>query len=54
MLYKSLGVISNYPQYYHQWDTDAASLLAHDPTFIMPMVVMSLNYALLIVSHTRK
>ena len=55
-MYKSNSAVSNYPQYFQQWDAAgvfgklSGTVLAHDQTFILPLVVMLLNYQLLSVS----
>jgi len=47
-MYRALSQISNYPQHFQAWQD--LPILAYDPTFIMPMLVMAMNYQLIKVS----
>lgn len=46
-LYKALSLISNHPEFYTEFLRDVSFWSSHDPNFIMPALVMALNYALL-------
>eukprot|EP00347_Sterkiella_histriomuscorum_P015910 403355219 len=44
IMVRALNTMSNYPQYYPE---HISTMLQHDPTFIMPMALMLVNYLLL-------